>query len=112
MAECLFCEISSGERAAEVVGSTDDVLAFRDVRPAAPTHVLLVPKKHLESAAELGEEQADLLGQLFGLANEVARSEGLSGWRLVTNVGPEGGQAIMHLHFHLLGGRELGWPPG
>ena len=88
--------------------------AIRDVAPQAPTHVLIIPKEHVvRSAAELGSEHATLLGELFALASRVAAREGLgNGWRLVTNVGQEGGQSVPHLHFHLLGGRKLQWPPG
>ena len=112
--DCLFCRIAEGELGAEQVDETEHVLAFRDIRPVAPTHVLLIPKRHVAaSAAELGAAHAELLGELFALAARVAKREGLdSGWRLVTNVGPDAGQSVHHLHLHLLGGRKLGWPPG
>jgi histidine triad (HIT) family protein len=112
VSECIFCRIVSGEIPAAKVGETDQVLAFRDVSPQAPTHVLLIPKEHLDSAAAVGVEHGEMMSDLFGLASLVADQEGLRGWRLVTNVGPEAGQTVPHLHFHLLGGRTLGWPPG
>lgn len=114
MTGCLFCRIAEGGVGAEQVDESEHVLAFRDIRPVAPTHVLLIPKRHVtDSAAELGAADAELLGELFALATKIAEREGLaSGWRLVTNVGPDAGQSVHHLHFHLLGGRKLGWPPG
>ena len=114
MVDCVFCRIVEGTVPAQKVDDTERVLAFRDVNPMAPTHVLLIPKQHVaDSAAQLGAEHAAMLIELFSLAARVARDEGLErGWRLVTNVGPEAGQSVHHLHFHLLGGRPLRWPPG
>jgi histidine triad (HIT) family protein len=113
MATCLFCSIVSGESPADVVHSTDSVLAFRDARPVAPTHVLIIPKEHVSSAADLRAEHASMLTDVFNTASHLAATEGLDdGWRVVTNVGPHAGQSVLHLHFHLLGGRHLGWPPG
>lgn len=114
MADCLFCEIAAGKRPAQIVGRTTHVLAFRDNNPQAPTHVLLIPKEHVaDSAADLGPQHAVMLQELFALAAKIARDERLElGWRLVTNVGPEAGQSVYHLHVHLLGGRPLRWPPG
>jgi len=113
VSECLFCRIAAGTVPANKVDETEHVLAFRDLNPQAPSHVLLIPKQHVASAEVLGPEHAALLANLFALASRVARSEGLDGgWRLVTNVGPDAGQSVLHLHFHLLGGRRLGWPPG
>ena len=114
MTECIFCRIAGGEIPAQRVDETAHVLAFRDLQPQAPTHVLLIPREHVAgSAAELGAPHAGLLGELFGLAARIAEREGLErGWRLVTNVGPDGGQSVAHLHFHLLGGRAMTWPPG
>lgn len=96
------------------MAETNNVLAFRDINPVAPTHVLLVPKEHVaDSIADLSLDHAALLGELAGLAGSIAADEGLEdGWRLVTNVGPGAGQSVFHLHFHLLGGRRFGWPPG
>jgi histidine triad (HIT) family protein len=111
--DCLFCRIVAGEIPAKVVHESDAVLAFRDVNPQAPTHILLIPKEHVVSVADLEEEHDEVLGELLRAAAHLARAEGLStGWRLVTNVGPDAGQSVHHLHFHLLGGRGMGWPPG
>jgi histidine triad (HIT) family protein len=114
VSSCLFCGIAAGETPAEVVHSSDGVIAFRDINPQAPTHLLLVPKEHVESVAALGDEHSVLLSEIFVTARHLAQAEGIaeSGWRLVTNVGPDAGQSVPHLHFHLLGGRVLGWPPG
>ena len=114
MSDCIFCRIARREIPAPVVGETEHALAFRDVDPQAPTHVLIIPKEHLvESAAELGQTHGGLLGEMFELAARVAREEGLSqGWRVVTNVGADAGQTVQHLHLHLLGGRPMRWPPG
>ena len=111
--DCLFCKIAAKEIEAKVVAETDAVIAFRDISPAAPTHVLVIPKDHLSSANELSADRAELLGELVSTIVEVAGSEGLGkGYRIVANVGPEGGQTVDHLHFHVLGGRSMGWPPG
>jgi histidine triad (HIT) family protein len=111
--DCLFCKIARREIPAEIVQESDDVVAFRDVRPVAPTHILLIPKDHIESAGVIEEAHGGLLAELFRTAAHLARAENLdSGWRLVTNVGPDAGQSVFHLHFHLLGGRPMGWPPG
>lgn len=114
MSECLFCRIVRGDIPATRVAETEHVLAFRDVQPVAPTHVLLIPKAHAaDSAAQLGRDHAALLGELFDLAARIARDEKLDGgWRLVTNVGADAGQSVFHLHVHLLGGRSMQWPPG
>ncbi|HEX2721534.1 MAG TPA: histidine triad nucleotide-binding protein [Gemmatimonadaceae bacterium] len=113
MAEaCLFCRIASGEIPAKLVAETDDAVAFRDIDPKAPVHVLVVPRQHLTSLATAEDEE--LLGQLLMLAARVARSEGVSesGYRVVANTGADGGQSVDHLHIHVLGGRKLTWPPG
>lgn len=114
MRGCVFCRIVAGEEPAEVLEATETVLAFRDIAPVAPVHVQLIPREHIASAAEVEERHAAVLADLFLLAQRVARAEGIAerGWRLVTNVGREGGQHIEHLHLHLLGGRRMGWPPG
>ena len=109
----LFCRIVAREIPAEVVLETDEVLAFRDINPQAPTHVLVVPKQHLASLEEVAEGHGTLLAALVGAVNEVARTEGVAGgFRVVTNIGPSAGQSVDHLHLHVLGGRNLGWPPG
>ena len=112
-ADCLFCRIAAGEIPAARLHDDDLVFAIRDINPQAPTHVLLISRAHVVSAAELGEDSGPLLGRLFAVAADIARREGLDGgWRLVANVGPDGGQTVAHLHLHLLGGRAMGWPPG
>lgn len=111
---CIFCRIAAGEIPADIVRESDDVVAFRDTNPQAPVHILLIPKEHIESVAELSEDHAGTLADIMQAATQLARAEGIaeSGWRLVTNVGPEAGQTVFHLHFHLLGGRQMQWPPG
>jgi histidine triad (HIT) family protein len=112
--DCLFCKIVAGEISADIVHRDDLVVAFRDTSPKAPTHVLLIPRSHVASAAELGDDHGQMLGRLFSVAAQVARDAGVaeSGYRLVTNVGAAAGQSVFHLHLHLLGGRTLRWPPG
>ena len=112
--ECIFCKIAAREIAADIVHESDRVVAFRDLNPQAPTHILLIPKDHIESAATLTGDEADLLAEMFESAAHLAKTEGIdrSGWRVVTNVGPDAGQSVLHLHFHLLGGRRMRWPPG
>ncbi len=112
-ADCLFCRMASGEIPVPKVHEDDLVFAIRDINPQAPTHVLVMPVAHITSAAELTEADAPLLGRLFSVAAKIAEQDGLEGgWRLVGNVGPDGGQTVPHLHLHLLGGRSMHWPPG
>lgn len=112
-ADCMFCRIIAGQIPATRVHEDDLVVAIRDINPQAPTHVLLMPVMHIASAASLTSADGPLLGHLFGVAAGIARAEGLDdGWRLVSNVGPDGGQTVDHLHLHLLGGRRMTWPPG
>lgn len=111
--DCLFCRIVAGEVPADRVLEDDSVIAFRDINPRAPTHVLVVPKRHVPDAHSLTDADAPLLGALFGALRTIADAEGLeNGYRVVTNVGPDAGQSVPHLHFHLLGRRRLSWPPG
>jgi len=112
--DCLFCKIAAREIPADVVHESDTILAFRDIQPKAPTHILLIPKEHLASLADVGAHHADVLAELMRVATHLAEAEGIdaSGWRLVTNIGPDAGQSVAHLHFHLLGGRQMAWPPG
>lgn len=107
---CIFCKIVAREAPADVLRESEHVLAFRDLAPQAPTHVLIVPKEHIVSAADLEDRHAGVLADIVQAAAHLARTEGIdeSGWRLVTNVGPDSGQAVFHLHFHLLGGRPMG----
>ena len=111
---CLFCRIAAREIPAEIVRESDRVVAFRDVNPQAPTHILLIPKEHVTSIADMGDHHGDVLIDIAQAASQLARAEGIadSGWRLLTNVGPDAGQSVFHLHFHLLGGRPMDWPPG
>jgi histidine triad (HIT) family protein len=111
---CIFCSIVDKEIPADIVHASDDVLAFRDTNPQAPTHILLIPKEHVPSVRELGEGHAAMLAELVRAAAHLAKAEGIDdeGWRLVTNVGAGAGQTVHHLHFHLLGGRQMRWPPG
>jgi histidine triad (HIT) family protein len=113
-AACLFCRIIAGEIPATIVHADDLVIAIRDVTPRAPTHVLLLPREHIASAADLTDAHGALLGRLFAVAADLARSEGIAerGYRLTTNVGTWGGQTVPHLHVHLMGGRAFDWPPG
>jgi histidine triad (HIT) family protein len=111
---CPFCRIVAGGAPADVLHETDTVVAFRDLRPQAPAHILLIPKEHIEDLTEIGDEHGTVLVDIVKAAAHLAETEGIheSGWRLVANVGPDAGQSVFHLHFHLLGGRPMGWPPG
>jgi len=112
-ADCLFCRMASGEVPVDKVHEDELVFAIRDINPQAPTHVLVMPVAHVRSAAELTEADAPMLARLFTVAAEIAKQDGLDGgWRLVSNVGPDAGQSVPHLHAHLLGGRSMHWPPG
>jgi histidine triad (HIT) family protein len=112
--DCLFCGVVSGDVPAQIVHASDNVVAFRDINPQAPTHILLIPREHLESMRELDDAHGHVLAELFQVAAHLAKAEGVdrTGWRLVSNVGPDSGQSVLHLHFHLLGGRRMAWPPG
>jgi len=111
---CIFCRIAAREIPADILHASDTVVAFRDANPQAPTHILVIPKEHIVSIATIEDRHADVLTDLFQAANHLARTEGIdaSGYRLVTNVGPDAGQSVFHLHLHLLGGRPMAWPPG
>ena len=111
---CLFCKIVSRQVPSDIVFETDEVLAFKDVRPVAPVHALVIPKKHLTSIHDATPDDAALIGRLMLAAREVAEKLGLgaSGYRLVVNTGPDGGQSVFHVHVHVLGGRPMAWPPG
>ena len=111
--DCVFCRIASREIPAEVLHETGTVVAFRDLEPKAPTHILIISKEHLDSIADIEERHGAMLADLAQAASHLAETEGLGGgWRLVTNVGPDAGQSVLHLHVHLLGGRRMSWPPG
>jgi histidine triad (HIT) family protein len=113
MPGCLFCRIVTAEIPATVVATNDHAIAFRDLNPTAPTHVLVIPKIHIANADEVRSHHGAVMAGLFGLAQEVARIEGLSerGYRLVLNVGEDSGNSVAHLHLHVVGGRRMGWPP-
>jgi histidine triad (HIT) family protein len=110
--DCIFCKIGSGEIPADIVYEDHWCVAFRDLHPRAPTHVLVIPRRHLASVADLGDQDTELLMAMLQAIRKVASDAGLSGYRVVTNVGPEAGQSVFHLHLHLLGGRPMAWPPG
>ncbi len=112
--DCLFCRMVAGEVPSTRVHEDDQVIAIRDIAPRAPTHILLMPRRHIPSAADLVESDGPLLGRLFAVAAELARAEGIeeNGYRLVSNVGRWAGQSVDHLHVHLMGGRSFTWPPG
>jgi histidine triad (HIT) family protein len=110
--DCLFCKIAAGEIPSEIVHADDTVVVFRDISPRAPTHVLAISRRHIPSAAELTDADSDLLAAMFGALRRVAQEAGVRGYRIVTNVGADAGQSVFHLHFHLLAGRTMSWPPG
>lgn len=111
---CLFCKIVADEIPSTRVHEDELVIAFRDIAPRAPTHILVIPREHVASAADLTEAHGPLLGRLFSVAAAIARDQGIAdaGYRVVTNVGRWGGQTVDHLHLHLMGGRSFAWPPG
>lgn len=112
--KCVFCRIAQGELESERVLEQDDVLAFRDLNPQAPSHILVIPRRHIPAVAKLQEGDGEVAGRLLLAAREVAEAEGLEegGYRLVVNQGRDGGQTVDHLHLHVLGGRPMRWPPG
>lgn len=111
--DCLFCKIVAKEIPSDVVVETDNVLAFRDINPGAPTHVLVIPKEHIKSASYLTGDHGGLLAEMFDVMERIGTDAGIGdGYRIVTNVGPKAGQSVFHLHFHVIGGRPLSWPPG
>ncbi|MFQ6611526.1 MAG: histidine triad nucleotide-binding protein [Fidelibacterota bacterium] len=114
MADCLFCQISSGAIPSDRVYENDQLFAFRDIDPQAPTHILIVPKEHVETINDLEQRHEQLAGAMIMLAKDLASREGVaeSGYRMVFNCNADGGQAVYHIHLHLLGGRKMNWPPG
>lgn len=113
MADCIFCKIAKKEMASTLLFEDDLLMAFADIQPQAPFHILIVPKAHIASAAILTEDDGTLLGRVYALAARLTQQAGYTGgYRVVTNVGAEGGQSVPHLHFHVLAGRMLEWPPG
>ena len=114
VSDCVFCKIIAGQIPADFLHNDDLVVAFPDITPKAPTHILLLPREHVVAAADLTDAHGPMLGRLFAVAGQLARDTGVaeSGFRLVTNSGKGAGQSVPHLHFHLLGGRAMRWPPG
>lgn len=114
MSDCLFCKFVNGEIQPNTVFEDDDVLAFRDINPQAPTHVLVVPKRHVSTLNDLQQADGELIGKLYLAAQHVARQEGIdeAGYRTVINCNEQAGQSVFHIHLHLLGGRAMRWPPG
>ncbi len=113
MSDCIFCRIAAGELAADVLYSDDQAVAFRDIQPQAPTHVLVIPRAHWRSLADVPAGQQTVLGHLLEVCRGLAARLGCDGgYRVVINTGPDGGQAVDHLHLHILGGRPMAWPPG
>lgn len=113
MKDCIFCKIASGEIPSKIVYQDDLVCVFEDLEPQAPVHLLCIPKKHISSIDEITQENADVISHIYLTISSLAKKLGLNeGYRVVSNCGEQGGQTVMHLHFHLLGGRKFGWPPG
>jgi len=112
--ECIFCKIATHEIPTEAVFEDDDVIAFKDINPQAPIHLLIVPKKHIESIMEITEEDNPVVSKIIKVAQKLAKENNIDkkGFRIVVNTGDDGGQTVKHLHFHLLGGRFMTWPPG
>ena len=112
--DCLFCKILDGEIPAELIYESDTAVAFRDVNPQAPTHVLVIPRKHISTINDIEQDDQEIIGSLYTAAREVAAKEGIAddGYRAVMNCGEGAGQSVFHIHLHVLGGRQMGWPPG
>lgn len=112
--DCLFCRILNGDIPADVIYESDSAIAFRDINPKAPTHVLIIPRKHIATINDIGDADERLVGSLYSAAKQIAAQEGFSeeGYRAVMNCNEAAGQTVFHIHLHLLGGRALGWPPG
>jgi diadenosine tetraphosphate (Ap4A) HIT family hydrolase len=114
MSDCLFCAIVEGKIKANLVYQDDTVVAFKDIAPRAPVHILIIPRKHVVSVLDLGPSHSVLIGEIFQVVGKLAREQGIaeSGFRVVVNSGADAGQSVFHLHCHLLGGRQMSWPPG
>lgn len=112
MSDCLFCKIAAGEIPSKKVYEDESVFAFYDIDPQAPTHFLVIPKAHIASCAMIGRENSAVAGHMFEVISEVTEAMGLTDFRVVSNCGPQAGQSVAHLHFHVLGGRDMTWPPG
>ncbi|GFZ30913.1 histidine triad nucleotide-binding protein [Clostridium zeae] len=114
MENCIFCKIAKGEIPSKKIYEDEDVIAFNDISPEAPTHFLVIPKKHIESVNHIDDETNKVIAHIFSVINKLVRELNIadSGYRVVNNCGKDGGQTVNHMHFHVLGGRELKWPPG
>ena len=112
MSDCLFCRIAAGEIPSKMVHSDERVFAFEDIAPKAPTHVLVIPRRHIAKLSDASPEEEALVGEVVARAASIARERGLAHYRLVANNGEGAGQSVFHLHFHLMGGRPFSWPPG
>ena len=114
MSDCLFCKMANGDIRPDVVRETDELIAFRDINPQAPAHILIVPRKHISTLNDLTQADASLVGKMFLLAREIAHQEGIAepGYRTVMNCNADAGQSVFQIHLHLLGGRQMRWPPG
>ena len=114
MENCLFCRINKGEIPAQKVYDDESVFAIKDINPVAPTHILIIPKKHYATILEIGDADQGMVGSIFMIANKIAEEQGLAktGFRIVLNCGALAGQSVFHIHYHLLGGRPMNWPPG
>lgn len=111
--DCIFCKIARNEIPSQKLYEDDEIVAFNDLEPQAPVHVLIIPKAHISSANEIIAENSDIIGKIFMVAAKIAKEQGLDkGYRIVNNCGEDGGQTVQHLHFHLLGGRKMHWPAG
>ncbi|MBH31829.1 MAG: histidine triad nucleotide-binding protein [Candidatus Marinimicrobia bacterium] len=114
MSDCLFCKISDGEISGDIVHQNDSVLAFNDINPQAPHHVLIIPRKHIPTTNDISDDDRDVLGEMYLAAKQIAAERGIAdgGYRTVFNCNSDAGQKVYHIHLHLLGGRKMGWPPG
>jgi histidine triad (HIT) family protein len=114
VSDCIFCDIVNREIESDIVYEDEQVIAFRDVNPQAPVHILIVPKEHIATTLDLTEDNSEVIGHIYQVAVELAKEEGIAedGFRIVNNCNEAGGQTVFHIHFHLLGGRNLQWPPG
>lgn len=114
MSDCVFCRICEKQIPSDIVYEDDTLVAFKDINPEAPVHILIVPKKHIASLLDLKDDDLNIIPKVYAAANKIAKKAGIAenGFRLVTNCGKDGGQSVNHIHFHLLGGRSMQWPPG
>lgn len=111
--DCIFCKIARNEIPSKKIYEDEEIVAFNDLEPQAPVHILIIPKAHIQSANEIDNENRDIIGKIFMVASKIAKEQGLkNGYRIVNNCGEDGGQSVQHLHFHLLGGRKMNWPAG